>query len=117
QAIEGGPDGGRHVVEYFEELLVGHETTRPFATLIPSAFSRRACSTSCPGTSRPVLVTTRHQGRPSECSDMTRPTARAAPGVPTSAATSPYDTTSPFRSLATTRRTRSTKSSGGTPRS
>ena len=60
-------------------MAVQLRTTRPWAILTPSLRSRAACSTSLPGTRRPVEVTTRHQGSPG----VTRrrlPTARAAPG-------------------------------------
>ncbi len=40
--------------------------TRPPASRTPSVRSRRACSRSCPGTSRPVDATTLHQGTPSD---------------------------------------------------
>ena len=56
-------------------------STRPSATATPSARNRRACSTSWPGTRRPVTVTTRHQGRSSGLVASSRPTARAAPGT------------------------------------
>jgi len=62
--------------------------TRPSTTGTPSAASRRAWSTSWPGTSRPVEVTTRHHGWPTWLPRY-RPTARWAPGWPASVATSP----------------------------
>ncbi len=56
-------------------------TTFPPSTSTPSARSRRACSASCPGTRRPVEVTTRHHGQSASTVASRRPTARAATGV------------------------------------
>ncbi len=62
---------------------------RPERICTPSRRSRRDCSCSWPGTSRPFDVTTRHHGRSPSLRDNRAPTARAAPGKPASRATSP----------------------------
>ncbi len=62
-------------------------STRPPSIRTPSVRSRRACSRSCPRTSRPVDVTPRHQGSPAVLAS-TLPTALAALGDPASSATS-----------------------------
>ena len=56
--------------------------TRSLTTFTPSARNRRPCSASLPGASRPLLITTRHDGSPSPGSlwARTEPTPLAAPG-------------------------------------
>jgi hypothetical protein len=83
-------------------------------TSTPSAINRRACSRSCPGTSRPDAFTTRHHGTGSSVTRSRVPTARAARGKPAAAATSPKVVTSPGTSACSTAMTRGSKSGSGT---